>query len=223
MRQLLQGVRAFHDAVHSDPALRGAYRHLASGQQPDTLYVGCSDSRVVPHLLSTAEPGDLFVVRNVGNMIPRSSEQGVSIGDRSEAAVLEYAILHLKVSDIVVCGHSSCGAMSALCDGINGEANPNLAEWLQHGKPALDATLFPSSVGEGRTRRDATSQRNVLQQLRHVRTYPFVADAIEAGRLRLHGWWFDIGEPAVHAFQESSQRFLPIEHAYGLSDLGNVR
>lgn len=220
MRQLLQGVRAFHEAVRSDESLRGSYQRLAAGQRPDMLYVGCSDSRVVPHLLSTAEPGDLFVVRNVGNMIPPASARGVSIGDRSEAAVLEYAILHLKVRDVVLCGHSSCGAMAALHDGIDGATNPNLAEWLRLGMPALDEACFPPSVGEERTPRDATSQRNVLQQLRHVRTYPFVAEALDAGRLRLHGWWFDIEEPVVRAFHESSQRFLPIELAYAQSDFG---
>jgi carbonic anhydrase len=110
--------------------------------------------------------------------------------------------------------------MAALHDGIDGATNPNLAEWLRLGMPALDEACFPPSVGEERTPRDATSQRNVLQQLRHVRTYPFVAEALDAGRLRLHGWWFDIEEPVVRAFHESSQRFLPIELAYAQSDFG---
>lgn len=218
MRQFLEGVLSFGESVRRDASIQEAFAQLATGQRPDTLYIGCSDSRVVPNLFSFSEPGDLFVVRNVGNMIPPCRPCGVSTGDHSEAAVLEYAVLQLQVRDIVICGHSGCGAIAALHAGVSGDKNPNLVEWLRLGQPALDAERYPASVGIGRDVRDATSQRNVLQQLEHVSTYPFVAEAISTGRLQLHGWWFDIAAPAILSYQADRGTFLPVEQVYTLTD-----
>jgi len=222
MRELLQGVLDFHESMRA-PSERKTYTSLRLHQEPDTLFISCSDSRVVPHLLSAAEPGDLFVCRNVGNLLPPSDPYGESIGDHSEAAVLEYAIGKLAVHDLVICGHSECGAMAALLSGAP-EGSPNLGHWLALGQGALDAAAFPAAIGEGLEERDRISQRNVLCQLRHARTYPVVADAVRAKTLRLHGWWFDIGGATVLAWSSEAGRFVKIDEAYAarlLATLGS--
>lgn len=213
MRELLEGVLGFHESVSREPGQRKTYTDLSGHQAPDTLFIGCSDSRVVPHLLSGSEPGDLFVCRNVGNLVPPSDPYGESTGDHSEAAVLEYAIGTLGVADLVVCGHSECGAMGALLDGAPAEA-PNLGHWLAVAAGALDDRAFPATLGEGLAPRDRVSQRNVLVQLRNVRSYPVVAEALRGKRLRVHGWWFDIAGATVSAWSVEAGRFVKIDAAY---------
>src|SRR6185503_9590880 len=114
MRKLIEGIVAFRRGLR--PGYRETFARLALGQKPDCLFIACSDSRVVPNLFASTEPGDLFVVRNVGNLVPPSGPAGITIGDAAEAAAIEYAVGTLGVRDIVVCGHSSCGAMRTLLD-----------------------------------------------------------------------------------------------------------
>jgi carbonic anhydrase len=168
------------------------FRELALAQSPDTLMITCSDSRVVPDLLASTDPGELFIMRNVGNLIPPATDEGISIGDLSEASAIEYAVLVLKVANIVVCGHSECGAMKAAMERNPRPDTPNLEMWLHHARTAafrlehegaLDATLQPH---------DQLSQLNVLVQLEHLMSYPIVRAQVAAGVLRLSGWWFDI-------------------------------
>lgn len=207
--------------MRREPGQRKTYTNLRLHQEPDTLFISCSDSRVVPHLLSGSEPGDLFVCRNIGNLLPPSDPFGDSTGDHSEAAVLEYAIGKLGVHDLVVCGHSECGAMAALLSGPPPEA-PNLGYWLTLGQGALDDAAFPATLGEGLEERDRVSQRNVLCQLRHARTYPVVAEAMRAKTLRVHGWWFDIGGATVQAWSPEAGRFVTIDEPYATGLLAQL-
>src|ERR1043166_9064786 len=127
MRKLLRGIVDFRERLLGQYAER--FRDLASGQAPDALFITCSDSRVVPDLLASTDPGDLFVMRNVGNLVPPATVEGASTGDLSEASAIEYAVLILQVRDIVVCGHSECGAMKAALARQPLPATPNLAKW----------------------------------------------------------------------------------------------
>ncbi|WP_257448753.1 carbonic anhydrase [Archangium lipolyticum] len=221
MKKLIQGLLDFQR--HGLPAYRSTFARLAHGQSPDCLFIACSDSRVVPNLFVSTHPGDLFVMRNVGNMVAPSDSAGLSLSDRSEAAALEFSLLNLPVEDVVVCGHSGCGAMKAVLAGYNDQKTPNLSSWLDIGRPALAAMERGGKVGEGLPPADRLSQYNVLQQLEHLRSYPLVRERLEAGTLRLHGWWFDIAHARVHVYRPDLERFLPIDELEGeriLAELG---
>ena len=221
MKKLIRGLLDFQ--LNARPGYRDVFAKLANGQSPDCLFISCADSRVVPNLLVSTDPGDLFVVRNVGNLIPPSDAHGHSTGDQSEPAALEFSLRHLTVEDIVVCGHSSCGAMKAVLAGGVGPETPNLAHWLTHGQAALRTLKEGSTVGEGLPEHDRLSQLNVLQQLEHIKTYPMVKERLEAGTLRLHAWWFDIAHAQVHAWRPAVSRFIPMDELVGealLRELG---
>ena len=131
MQRLLDGLRVFQHRVF--PALRPRFERLANGQQPHTLFITCSDSRIVPHLLTQTEPGELFVLRNAGNLVPPWTAEHAG-----EAATIEYAVQVLNVREIVVCGHSHCGAMQALLDPASVESLPAVRQWLAHAQPVLE-------------------------------------------------------------------------------------
>ncbi|WP_369217712.1 carbonic anhydrase [Streptomyces flavofungini] len=183
---LASGVRRFQRDVF--PAKAELFRRLATGQAPDALYIGCSDSRVVPELVTQREPGELFVIRTAGNLVPVHTPYGDGV-----AASIEYAVVQLGVTDVVVCGHSACGAMSALAEGADLSAMPAVAEWLRYADAAVveTADVAPSE------RTAALIRANVLLQLSHLAKYACVAEAMDRGALTLHGWVFDIGTGAV--------------------------
>lgn len=208
MRKLIRGIVEYRRRLR--PSYRKAFARLALGQKPDALLVACSDSRVAPNIFASTEPGDLFVVRNVGNIIPRyTGRSGKPF--RSEGAALEFAALILGVKDIIVCGHSSCGAMGAILDRPLGKTAVHLKGWLGHAGPAfkkLDAGLrMKSDI----PRRDQLSQINVLEQLEHIRSYPAINTLVASGRLGLHAWWFDIAAAEVLHFEPRKGRFVAID------------
>lgn len=180
MRAILERVLTFHREP-SNPR----FADLAEGQAPEVLFVTCADSRVVPHVCFTSEPGDLFVMRNVGNLVPRCDEAGLSRGDHSEAAAVEYAVEKLGVAEIIVCGHSNCGAMGAVLGGSLGVTTPtSRAGSTRPGRVWRRSTSRPSSPMA--SRRNRLSQRNVVGQLGHLRGYPVVREAEARGALRVH-------------------------------------
>ncbi|RYZ42042.1 MAG: carbonic anhydrase [Myxococcaceae bacterium] len=213
MKKLIRGLLDFQR--HTLPSYRATFARLAKGQTPDCLFISCSDSRVVPNLLVSTDPGDLFTVRNVGNLVPPAAVNGNSTADRSEAAAIEFSLGFLPIEDVVVCGHSSCGAMKAILAGGSVKGSPNLEQWLAHGAPSLKALKENTQVGAGLPDADRLSQLNVLAQLEHLKTYPIVRDRLAAGTLRLHGWWFDIGAAQVHAYRSDLGRFVPIDETEG--------
>jgi carbonic anhydrase len=207
MKKLVKGVVEFRKNVL--PSYREMFSRLALGQAPDTLFIACSDSRVVPNLFASSDPGDLFVVRNVGNLIPCCDQEGRSTADESEAAAIEFALMQLNVSDIIVCGHSECGAMRALLDGRERVVAPHLRAWLRHGEPSL--TRLTADSRKGINRANQLSKLNVLQQLEHLKSYPIVRDRIESGRLALHGWWFDLSGADVYSHDPVTNKFVLLD------------
>jgi carbonic anhydrase len=205
MKKLVKGIVEFRQKVL--PTYREKFARLALGQSPDTLFIACSDSRVVPNLFASTDPGDLFVVRNVGNLIPCCDGNGHSTGDESEAAAIEYAVIKLNVSDIVVCGHSECGAMVALIEGREKAPTPNLRSWLRHG----ELSLAKLSGNTEPNRANKLSQLNVLQQLENLRSYPIVKERLALGSLKLHGWWFELSTANVYAYDETAGKFVLID------------
>ena len=161
------------------------YQNLVLGQNPKVLWVGCSDSRVTPERITSQPAGEIFVQRNIGNIIP--------IHDWNFATVLEYAVAHLKVTDIVVCGHSDCGAMKAL-DKESTDAYIPL--WLNNArevKDKVDARIKPPQTPEEkRERSHQIETENVRLQIEHLKTYPIVKSAIEAGKIKIHGLYYDL-------------------------------
>jgi carbonic anhydrase len=147
------------------------------GQSPDALFIACSDSRVVPNLFASTEPGDLFVVRNVGNIVAPCGEGGRSLSDESEAAAIEFAAIALRVSDIIVCGHSECGAMRTLEEENTSQETPHLNAWLRHAQGALRQVRDGDRMKADLSITNHISQFNVLHQLEHLRTYPTVRGA----------------------------------------------
>ena len=206
MKKLVQGIVEFRR--NSRAGYRAKFSSLASGQSPDTLFIACSDSRVVPNTFASTDPGDLFVVRNVGNLIPSCGLSGHSSADESEAAAIEFAVMNLNVSHIIVCGHSDCGAMHALVRGREKVPAPNLRSWLRHGDPSL-ARL--GAVKAGGDQANQLSKMNVLQQIDHLMTYPIVSERVVAGSLTLHGWWFELSKANVFAFEEAAKDFVLID------------
>ena len=208
MQKLLAGLVDFKKDIR--PALRPLMAQLAHGQEPELLLITCSDSRVVPHLITSEEPGEVFVVRSVGNLVAPAGAGGHSVGDVSEASAIEYALEVLGIRDIAVCGHSNCGAMGALLKGRESFAAqaPNLVSWLAHGEPSkarARAMRFPAGLGEV----DQLSQANVLQQLDHVASFEPVRK--RRGEVRLHGLWFDIGHAMVHLYEVDQARFVALD------------
>ena len=208
MKKLLKGIVDFRKNVLPD--YKEKFAQLALGQSPDALFIACSDSRVVPNLFASTDPGELFVIRNVGNLIPSCGDDGHSTADESEAAAIEFALLNLNVSDIIVCGHSECGAMNAILNDRTKVKAPHLQAWLRHGEPSL-AKL--SATHSDLSRVNQLSQRNVLQQLEHLRTYPIIRERIESGKLKLHAWWFELSTASVYSYDEAKDRFLLIDEA----------
>ena len=211
MKRLFRSLIDFNDMSAS--ALRPHFAQMAHSQTPEVLMIACSDSRVSPHLLASSGPGELFEVRTVGNLIAPAESNGVSVGDFSEAAAIEYALEVLGVRDIAVCGHSNCGAMRALLKGRAAlkAGTPNLCEWLAHGDPSLRRHTSGELADSGRAPEDMLSQVNVLQQLAHIATYPSVKRLIAAGELRLHGLWFDIQRAEVSLFEADRNAFVPVD------------
>lgn len=205
MHDIINGFLAFQQDAF--PQRSGLFRELAAAQNPQALFVSCSDSRVVPELVTQREPGDLFVVRNAGNIVPSYGPEpgGVS-------ATVEYAVAVLDVTDIVILGHSDCGAMTAIADGTSLDELPAVANWLQHADSA-------KVVNAARTHRSAAEKlnslvhENVIAQLTNLATHSSVALALEQSRLNLHGWVYDIETGSIEALDGGTRRFVSLaEH-----------
>ena len=222
--ELLEKLRRFK--TDAFPLQRHHFRMLVDdGQHPTTLFIGCSDSRLVPYLLTGTGPGELFLVRNVGAFVPPHDgylkgprdASGVGppggrtqleaaprwVGFHGTAAAIEFAVLNLDVRRIVVCGHSHCGGIRALYTGVDPAAT-NLAQWLELGR---EAALPVADPGPEALRR--TEQRAVVLQLERLMDYPMVRERVDAGRLSLHGWHYVIEDGEVHVFDVRRGGFVP--------------
>jgi carbonic anhydrase len=205
-RDLLDGYGRFRDGL-----LQGGREFLTKlaheGQSPDALYVGCSDSRVVPELLTTSSPGRLFVVRNIANQVPPLAHADASVG-----AALDYAVAYLHVSHVVVCGHSACGGIGAVLAGLDHlppEAE-SLRAWLE---PVVEAVQRADAEEplDAAARLKSAIEWNVLIQLSNLLTFPLVAEAVVNGHLKLHGWVYDLHTQELAAYDAATGRFQPVD------------
>jgi carbonic anhydrase len=203
MQKLIEGLHYFHDNVFRSQ--RELFENLAQAQRPEVLFITCSDSRIVPNLLTQTGPGELFIMRNAGNIIP---PYGASVG--GESATIEYAVAVLGVRDIIVCGHSLCGAMRALHDPQSVAELPAVRKWLSHAEATRRIVRENYAHLEGPALLSATVEENVLVQLENLRTHPSVAARLSRGNLHLHGWVYKIETGNVFSYDHKAGQFLSI-------------
>jgi carbonic anhydrase len=206
MRKLIQGIVDFRKTLTEEN--RAFFAQLALGQKPDALFIACSDSRVVPNLFASTNPGDLFVLRNIGNLIPPVASP---LQDTCSLAVIEFSVESLNVSDIIVCGHSECGAMQTLVQGVDSHCCPHLNSWLQYGQESLNRLRKGLILNPYLAEHNQLSQINVLQQMQHLSSYPFIQDRVKKKQLQIHGWWFDIAHADVYCYEETVNQFVLID------------
>lgn len=208
MERLIEGVHKFrHDEFGN---YRKLFRKLSQeGQNPHTLFITCSDSRVLAELITQSKPGDLFVVKNVGNIVPPANVTGST---NSTAAAIEFAVESLRVSDIVICGHSQCGAMSALLGASPvSDSTPHLREWLKLAEPVLGTMREQyTHLTNQAERMDAAAAENVLYALENLHSYHCVQERLMDGSLRLHGWFFQIASAELFAYDPERLQFAPL-------------
>ncbi|AIE87235.1 carbonic anhydrase [Fimbriimonas ginsengisoli] len=214
MQKFVQGVSTFHERGAQE--VKPLLAHLAKyGQRPQAFLITCADSRIMPEELTQADPGDLFVVRNIGNLVPHvdSARAGT---DTSVAAAIDFTLITLNVKDIVVMGHSGCGAMEALLAGESPSGHVN--RWLRHAKPAMaryrEGYLQKADLNEV----DRLSQTNVLASLENLATYDAVIERLDRGELNLHAWWFDVANAQVLAYSAAVDGFVLLDEAYEAAD-----
>jgi carbonic anhydrase len=204
MQKLLRGVHHFQNNLFSPN--RKLFQKLAKGQRPLALFITCSDSRINPNLITHTEPGDLFILRNAGNIVPPF---GAAYG--GEGPTIEYAVTGLGVRDIVVCGHTHCGAMKGLFDPESLKRMPAVAAWLNFAE-ATKRIVQENYVGQDEELKlNIAIQENVLRQLENLQTHPSVAAAVSRKELTLHGWVYKIETGQVFAYSIADEQFVPIE------------
>lgn len=206
MQKLIEGIHHFQQKIFDTQ--KALFERLTQGQQPLALFITCSDSRIDPNLLTQTQPGELFIMRNAGNIIP---PYGAISG--GEAATIEYAVAVLKVQDLIVCGHSLCGAMEGLLHPEQLQELHAVNAWLLHAEAT--ARIIKENYGyltDEQARLTAAVQENVLVQLENLRTHPSVAAAVSRGDLKLHGWTYKFETGQVFAYDPQQGQFLSIPH-----------
>ena len=208
MQRIIAGVHKFRHEEFGN--YRKLFRKLSQeGQNPHTLFITCSDSRVLAELITQSKPGDLFVVKNVGNIVPPANVRGDT---NSTAAAIEFAVETLRVSDIVICGHSQCGAISALL-GANpvSDSTPHLRDWLKLAAPVREILRKEyANLHDPVAQENAAAEENVLFGLENLHTYPCVQARLGDGTLQLHGWFFKIATAELFAYDPEKRQFLPL-------------
>ncbi len=205
----VKGVEAFR-SEHFKEHEKEFLELVEKGQSPRALFIGCSDSRVLPNLITSTGPGDLFVMRNVGNFVPPFKPDN---DFHSTAAGIEYAVNHLKVKEIIICGHSHCGACKALYEDHSGHEEDMIhtIKWLELGMPAKEMALKRVTDGNSEKLQEETEKFSVIFQLQNLLTYPNVRRKVESGELFLHGWHYRIETGKVEYYDLDKRTFLPLE------------
>lgn len=203
LKHIVDGFLHFHHDVF--PQQEELFKKLATAQSPRAMFITCADSRIVPELITQSSPGDLFVTRNVGNVVPPYGQMNGGV-----STAIEYAVLALGVQHIIVCGHSDCGAMRAVLNPDSLEKMPTVKAWLRHAEVAK-AMVHDNCdcANEGESMKVLTEE-NVIAQLQHLRTHPSVASRMANGHLFIHGWIYNIETSEIRAYDADQSTFLPL-------------
>lgn len=204
-RRLLAGLQSFRSEVY--PTREASYKQvMREGQKPHALFITCADSRIDPELLTRSGPGEIFVARNIGNLVPGYGEMlgGVS-------AIIEFAVAALNVSQVVVCGHTDCGAMKGLLHPDTLDNMPTVKLWLRNGEAALSVVRAKNPAATDEEALPPLIEENVLLQMRHLSTHPAIAGRLALGTLALAGWVYDIAHGMVRIFEEKTGKFIPFD------------
>ncbi|MCS6975861.1 MAG: carbonic anhydrase [Gemmatales bacterium] len=203
LQKLVAGAHRFQSDIFAKH--REVFERLADGQHPQALFITCSDSRINPNLITQTEPGDLFILRNAGNIVP---PYGAANG--GEGATIEFAVMGLNIDDIIVCGHTHCGAMKGLLHPEKLEEMPLLKNWLRHAEATRQIVREKYHELPEDHQLNAAIQENVLVQIENLRTYPVVAARLASGKLKLHGWVYRIETGQIFAYDADKGQFLPL-------------
>lgn len=208
MPKFATGVIKFQNEVY--PAKKELFERLSKGQEPEALFITCSDSRIEPAMITQTDPGELFICRNAGNIIPPHTNNTGAM-----TASIEFAVAALKIPHIVICGHTECGAMKGAMFPEGLTSLPHVKEWLGYSKAAVDVmeAIAPEDADDD-ARMKILLEQNVILQLQHLKTHPSVAARLAKGDLRLHGWVYDIKTGDVEAFDEGENKFVPVDSRY---------
>lgn len=204
MKNLHQGYLRFRKDVF--PTMKDHFHLLAESQAPDVLFITCADSRVVPSLILQSEPGDLFISRNVGNVVPPAGETPGGI-----TSTLEYAVEVLKVRHVIICGHSDCGAVKAVLHKKKLDKLPVTEKWLKYVEAAWQYRDPSDPMGDEKSQHTTLIHANIIAQLHNLKTHPEVASGLAKGTLQVHGWYYDIMTGAIEAYEEHARKFVPLE------------
>ncbi len=206
MNEFIHGVVRFQKDVF--PGRRALFAELANGQSPEVLLITCADSRIDPNMVTQTEPGELFICRNAGNIVPPHQNEAGGV-----TASIEYAVAVLGVSHIVVCGHTDCGAMKAAINPGSLEGLPHVSSWLGHTRAAAEVVKAQHGC-LGTEHLDEMTRANVTLQLQHLRTHPAVAARIATGDVQLHGWVYNIETGEVNCYDPVTEQYSPLQERY---------
>ncbi len=200
MEHVISGVAKFQKEVF--PEKRETFKKLANGQNPEVLFITCADSRIDPNLVTQTDPGELFICRNAGNIVPPHSNQTGGM-----TASIEFAVAALGVSHIVICGHTDCGAMKGALNPGALDSLPHVKEWLGHCRAATEVVKERCGGELSSDHLEDVTKENVVQQMQHLRTHPAVAAKIATGQVKLHGWVYNIGSGDVLCYNSETGDF----------------
>jgi len=206
MDKLISGLAKFQSSPYEDR--KELFAELANGQSPEVLFITCADSRIDPNLVTQTEPGDLFVIRNAGNIVPPHTKIAGGV-----TASIEFAVAALGVKHIVVCGHTDCGAMKGALNTAALSDLPHVQQWLDNSRAAVEVVKARHGQATSAELGSVTEQ-NVLLQLQHLRTHPAVASKLSSGDVDLHGWVYDIEHGTVSAYDDKQDKFVTVEERY---------
>lgn len=207
MDKLISGLSEFKKGSYKEN--KKLFKELATAQHPEVLLITCSDSRIDPNLITQTKPGDLFICRNAGNIVPPHSNNTGGM-----TASIEYAVEVLAVEHIVICGHSDCGAMHGAMNPEAIASLPHVSNWLGHSYAALARVKARHNGTVGPEHLEEMTQENVIMQMKHLETHPSVAAKMATGEIELHGWVYDIAAGSVRCYDPSSNKFVTVEDRY---------
>lgn len=209
--KLMLGARQFKKKPFIE--MRDLFEQLSGGQNPETLFITCADSRIIPSLITQASPGDLFVMRNIGNIIPPYPSLS------SEAGGIEYALSAFPIKDIIICGHSKCGAMNGLLTPDLAKRLPTVASWLSHSHAVLEKMHEDSTdmTKDPAAKLTIATEQNIILQMAHLKTYPLIAEKLARNELTIHGWLYEFESGKVHIYEPTANQFVSLETALDLA------